>query len=89
MGETYIPSPKGVIKAKELEFKTKSEEWNIYELEDGTILRAKLVAIKIARGIDPETGDIFYLDSGEPIYNIRNTIVVTASVPEKLLKKPE
>lgn len=89
MSETYIPSPKGIIKAKDLKFKTVREDWNIYELEDGTILRAKLVATKISRGLDPETGDIYYVEGrGEPIYNIRHTVVVSAEVSTELLKKP-
>jgi len=90
MGESYIPSPKGLIRGKDLKFKTIREDWNIYELEDGTILRAKLVASKISRGIDPETGDIFYLeDRGEPLYNIRHTVIVVAEVPKELMKEPK
>lgn len=90
MSETYVPSPKGIIKGKELKFDTVREDWNIYKLEDGTFLRAKLVAVKIVRGIDPETGDIYYLeDRGEPLYNIRHSVVVAAEVPKELLKKPK
>ncbi len=83
---SIIPSPKGNIKAIDLPFKIVKEDWNVYELEDGTVLRAKLVAVKISRGIDPQTGDTFYTDSGEPLYNIRHQLLITAEVPEKLLK---
>ena len=89
MSETYIPGPQGMIRGKELKFITKKEDWNIYELEDGTIFKAKLIATKIVRGIDPKTGDIFYLPIGEPLYNIRHTTIVSAEVPEGLLRKPE
>ena len=89
MSETYVPSPKGPIKAKDLKFKTIEEAWNVYKLEDGTVLRARLVVTKISRGIDPETEDIYYLDSGEPLYNIRHSTVVGSDVPPDLLKKPK
>lgn len=90
MSESVIPSPKGLIKAKDLKFKTIKEDWNIYKLEDGTTLRVKLVAGKISRGIDPETDDIFYLeDRGEPIYHIRYQTIVIAEVPPNLLKTPK
>lgn len=91
MSEVYLPGPKGeFIRAKNLKFKVIKEDWNEYELEDGTILRAKLVAVKMVRGIDPKTGDILYLeDRGEPLYNIRHQVVVTAEVPKSLLKEPK
>lgn len=89
LSEIYIPGPQGMIKGKELTFEVEEESWNVYKLEDGTILRVKLIATKIARGLDPETGDIFYLPLGEPMYNIRHTVVVSAQVPNELLKKPE
>jgi len=90
MSESYVPSPKGMIKARYLKFEVVKEDWNEYKLEDGTVLRAKLVAVNVMRGIDPETGDIFYLeDRGEPLYNIRHTTVVSVQVPKELLKEPK
>lgn len=91
MSETYIPSPKGMIRAKNLEFETLKEDWNIYKLEDGTIIKAKLVVGQISRGINPETEEIYYIEgTGEPLYNIRSRNVVIAEVPKELLKsKPE
>jgi len=74
------------IDAEDLEF-TPHENWNSYELSDGTLLRAKIVANKISRGIDPETGDILRVrESGEPYYNIRYTVVISAEVPENLMR---
>ncbi len=86
---SYVPSPGGPIKGLDLEFKTVKEDWNVYELEDGTIIKAKIVVSKIQRGIDPETGEIYYIPGrGEPLYNIRNTLIVSSEIPEELLKEP-
>lgn len=85
-----IPGPDGKpVKGQILEFKTEREEWNIYKLEDGTTLRAKLIAIQVMKGHDPATGEAIYLPNGEPLYNIRNEIRVVADVPEFLLRKEE
>ena len=90
MGESYVPTPIGVIRAKDLKFKVIKEDWNVYELEDGTVIRVKVVPVKISRGIDPETGDILYLkDRGEPFYSVRHTVVVAVEVPRELLREPE
>lgn len=87
MSETYVTSPKGMIRAKDLEFETLKEDWNVYKLEDGTIIKVKLIVGKISRGIDTETGDIYYLeDTGEPFYNVRSRTMVIAEIPNKLLK---
>jgi len=78
-----------MIKAKDLKFKVIKEDWNEYELEDGTIIRVKLIATKISRGIDPKTGNIFYIeDRGEPLYNVRHSEVVNVDIPKDLLKTP-
>lgn len=89
MSESIIPSPKGPIRGKNLKFETINEDWNIYKLEDGTVLRVKIIAVNIIRGIDPETGDIFYIkERGEPLYNIRHQLVIASDVPKELLKEP-
>jgi len=85
---TYpIPSPTGVISGEDLDFKALKEDANVYELEDGTILRVRIVAGKISRGIDPATNSIYYLPDGEPLYNVRYNVVITAEVPQSLRKK--
>jgi hypothetical protein len=59
-----------------------TERWNDYTLEDGTVVRSKLVAMGIAR-ID----DQFDVD-GNPIYLFKGSITqVLVSVPDKLKKK--
>lgn len=86
---TRVPLPDGrLIDAEDLEFKIIKEDFNLYELEDGTILKLKIVAGKISRGIDPATGGILYQPKGsEPFYNIRSQTVMMAQVPDKLLKQ--
>lgn len=86
MSESVVPSPIGKIRATDLQYKTIREDWNIYELEDGTTLRVKIVAVKISRGIDPKTGETLYTPAGEPYYNIRYRTVIVADVPKELLK---
>lgn len=80
------PGPGGFVLAQDLKYESK-EDWNVYKLEDGTILKAKLAAVKISRGLGEDGKSILYTDTGEPFYNIRHTILISAEVPEELLKK--
>lgn len=81
---TYGGSTVGGV---DLTFKTIHEDWNLYELEDGSLIKAKLIAHKIARGIDPKTGDILrVLESGEPLYDVRYSVVIVAQVPKELME---
>jgi len=61
------------------------EHWNEYTLEDGTILKVKLVVIQAGKSIDrpiPKSG-------GEPLYHVKTHSVVNAIVPEDQLIKDE
>jgi hypothetical protein len=64
----------------ELDFKTTKEEWNEYELTDGTIIRLKVVVTNIARLTDK------YDNVGNPMYIVRSSNVLGISAPEKLKK---
>ena len=82
-----IPYQQGTIEAEDLEFKTIREDWNLYELEDGTLMKVKMVVNKISRGIDPQTGGMLRVPlSGEPYYNVRYNVTVVAEVSEKLMR---
>ncbi len=73
--ETTIRTPDGrIVTGKKLNFKTLKEEWNEYELEDGTKLYVKLVLIDVVR-LDE------FSNLGEPVYNIlsQNLVKVKAS----------
>jgi hypothetical protein len=83
---TKIPFGGTIVSGEILDYKTEKEDWNKYKLEDGTLLKVRIVANKIARGIDPNTGDILRVpESGEPYYNINYKIQVVAEVPEELM----
>jgi len=58
------------------------EEWNEYKLDDGTILKIKLVLVDVLRTEkhDPITGD--------PHYIAKSVNIVTAIVPSELKKFP-
>lgn len=64
-------------------FKPVKEEWNEYELEDGTTLRMRLVVGKVLRSENRRT------PAGEPIYNVRHQNVIMTDVPDELIEKPE
>ncbi len=57
------------------------EQWNIYELEDGTLLRMKLEITNIMKT------DKFAAD-GDPFYIISSQVIPRVKVPPKLIRKP-
>ena len=77
-----IPYKGRKVDAVEVDFQTRKEDWNEYQLMDGSILKMKLVV-----------GDIFkvpgeYDDEGNPVYVVRSQNVLTARSPDNLKKKP-
>ena len=56
------------------------ERWNVYELTDGTILRAKLEITGILRTDK-------YGPDGDPLYIVNNQPITRVKVPEGLFKK--
>ena len=78
-----IPNPVTgeMVDATEMGHRSNGEHWNEYLLDDGTVLRIKLVVTNVVR-IDDE-----YNMKGEPIYMIDSSNVVSVSVPEELMKK--
>jgi len=69
-----------LVDAIRVDFTPIKEDWNEYKLDDGTILRIKLVLADVLRTekYDPLTGD--------PHYIIKSTNIVTAIVPPNLKK---
>lgn len=59
------------------------EKWNEYLLEDGTVLKMKLVLKKVFR-VDSE-----FDEEGNPVYVMQSTNVTSISAPGDLKKKPE
>jgi len=62
-----------IVEAEEVNFEPIREDWNIYKLEDGRILKVKLVLVKVYKTSekDPITG--------EPIYIVTSTNIVTTT----------
>ena len=69
------------VEGEEVQFNPKQEEWSIYELEDGTIIKMKTIVTKVVR-----TGK-FHLTRNDPIYKVSSHNIVEAEVPDKLKRK--
>ncbi len=75
-----VPLMGKIVDGVDVNFKVKKEEWNEYELEDGTILKFKSVVTKIVRTEE-------YNEQDEPIYSINSQNVASAKIPDKLKKR--
>lgn len=73
---------RGEIEAMDVDFETIREDWNEYELEDGTVLKFKTIVSSIIRteDYDPMTGD--------PVYHVRSTNILRVKVPEEMKRLP-
>jgi hypothetical protein len=69
------------VKAISTRFKNIREEWNEYELEDGSTLRMKTVVSDVVRIPDE------YDNENNPIYVVKSTNMVVANSPDHLKKK--
>lgn len=75
-----VPLMGKMVDGVDVNFKVKKEEWNEYELEDGTILKFKSVVTKIVRTEE-------YNEQNEPIYSINSQNVASAKIPNELKKR--
>jgi hypothetical protein len=64
----------------EVEMLEAKERWNEYRLADGTTLRLKPVMIAIFRA------DGQYTPDGEPVYNMKSTLITDVRAPATLTK---
>jgi hypothetical protein len=79
---TTVRLPDGrELPAIELGFQTAGEHWNEYMLDDGSVVRIKLVVTSVVR-IENE-----YEANGAPVYVAQSTNVMAVSAPDKLRKK--
>lgn len=77
-----ITLPDGrTVDATELSFRTSGENWNEYLLDDGTVVRIKLVVTEVVR-LDGE----YDLD-GNPAYIVKSTNVAAISAPDELRRQ--
>ena len=68
----HIPKDVDVLEAKEV--------WSEYRLSDGTTLRIKPIMIAVSRLEGEHTLD------GDPVYNMKSTLVTDLRVPQELKK---
>ena len=71
------------VEAIEVPVKSSGEFWNEYMLEDGTVIRVKVVMTDVMRVEDE------YDEEGAPAYDIKTTMISSVSVPEHLRRKEE
>jgi hypothetical protein len=69
-------------KLTEVEFQTRKEDWNEYQLMDGTVIKMKLVVSEIFRieGV--------YDSEGNPAYRIKSANLPVVKSPDALKRKP-
>ena len=70
------------VEATPIDVNQSSEKWNDYLLEDGTVLKMKLILKKVMR-VDNE-----YDAEGNPIYVMQSTNVSTITAPKDLKRTP-
>jgi hypothetical protein len=64
----------------EIEMLEATERWSEYRLADGTILRLKPVVIAVFRAGGQ------YTEDGEPVYNMKSTLITDVRAPAALSK---
>jgi len=69
------------VDATEIEFQTRKEDWNEYQLMDGSAIKMKLVVSLIFRI------DGMYDDVGNPVYQIKSTNLPVVRSPDDLKRK--
>lgn len=74
---------KGVL----LDFKTIEEDWNIYELEDGTRIKVRTSITQCNKALDPQTDQLMYREDGSPIYGLEFGVQAVFDYSEKVFKK--
>ena len=70
------------VEATPIEISQSGEQWNQYLLDDGTMIKMKLVATKVLR-IDNK-----YDKEGNPVYFVQSTNVISVAAPDTLRKNP-
>ena len=77
-----IPYKGREVDATEVDFQTRKEEWNEYQLMDGTSIKMKLVVSEIFRV--PYEWD----NEGNPVYVVKSQNILVARSPNNLKKQP-
>ena len=77
-----IPFQGQEVDATEVEFQTRKEDWNEYQLMDGSVIKMKAVVGEIVR-IEGK-----YDNEGNPVYVVRSNNVLIVRSPDNLKRKP-
>jgi len=73
--------PAGAVStAQDVDVQEAKEVWSEYRLSDGTVLRIKPVMITISRVEGEHTIE------GDPVYNMKSTLVTDVRAPQELKK---
>jgi len=75
-----IPYKGREVDAIEVDFQTRKEDWNEYQLMDGSTIKMKLVVSDIFRV--PDEWD----NEGNPVYVVRSNNVLVVRAPDNLKK---
>ena len=70
------------VEALPIDINQTNEYWNQYLLDDGTVIKMKLVATKVLR-VDSKNDN-----EGNPLYIIQSTNITSVNAPDSLKKKP-
>lgn len=82
MRKRKMPGPTGEpIDVVEVSFQNVREHWNEYLLDDGTILKLKVVATEVFKQEGQFDGE------GNPIYLLRSKNVMVVNAPDHLKKQ--
>ena len=71
------------VDATPIEINQANETWNQYLLDDGTVLKMKLVATKVLR-IDDR-----YDEENNPVYVVKSANIVSVNAPDNLKRKKQ
>ncbi|PIQ86262.1 MAG: hypothetical protein COV73_04800 [Candidatus Omnitrophica bacterium CG11_big_fil_rev_8_21_14_0_20_43_6] len=69
------------VEALPIDINQTNEYWNQYLLDDGTVIKMKLVATKVLRL------DTKYDPEGNPLYIVQSTNITSVNAPDSLKKK--
>lgn len=76
-----LPGGGDWVNATPVQINQSNEQWNTYLLEDGSVLKVKLVVTKVLRLDDS------YDVEGNPVYRFQSTNIPSVLAPEELRKK--
>lgn len=76
-----MKAPDGtIVEVDKIEITEADEQWSTFKLEDGTVIRVKIVPVGIFRAQGR------YNEDGEPVYIVKSQNVISTDVPERLRK---